>query len=322
MGIKASLKKILGVGAVSSFILTCSFLMIFYIKTREEDSFSKTNDRKITIFLDDNGITSKTETSSEKVKDFLIEKNIKLKEKDVVIPGLGDSLFAGQRIFIERSKRIKLDVGKGYEEFFTQSNFISDALAEKGVDYSEDDRITPPLQSRIFPDMEIKIVRVLKKTKTVEKEISFQTIIREDPKLDFGKNKTVQEGKNGLKKGDYQIIYENGEEVKRVLLFEEILKEPVPQIVVQGTKITPLSSENGFASWYSGIGAMSAAHRYLPFGSKVKVINKINNKSVIVTINDRGPFISNRVIDLSKDAFSAIASLGSGIVPVIVQKIQ
>ncbi|MCO6174617.1 septal ring lytic transglycosylase RlpA family protein [Flavobacterium sp. NRK F10] len=51
----------------------------------------------------------------------------------------------------------------------------------------------------------------------------------------------------------------------------------------------------------------TAAHRTLKFGTKVKVINPDTDKSVIVVINDRGPFVSGREIDLTKKAFSEIA---------------
>ena len=52
---------------------------------------------------------------------------------------------------------------------------------------------------------------------------------------------------------------------------------------------------------------LTAAHRKLPFGTKVKVTNKVNSKSVIVEINDRGPWVPGRDIDLSKKAFMDIA---------------
>ena|ERR1044071_1764620 len=48
--------------------------------------------------------------------------------------------------------------------------------------------------------------------------------------------------------------------------------------------------------------ALTAAHRSLPFGSKVRVTNKHNGKSVVVTITDRGPFVRGRVIDLTRAA--------------------
>lgn len=58
--------------------------------------------------------------------------------------------------------------------------------------------------------------------------------------------------------------------------------------------------------------AMTAAHRSLPFGSRVKVTNQSNGRSVIIRINDDGPHIPGRIIDLSAGAFARIASTGSG----------
>jgi rare lipoprotein A len=56
------------------------------------------------------------------------------------------------------------------------------------------------------------------------------------------------------------------------------------------------------------------AHKKLPFRYIVKVTNKSNGRSVIIRINDRGPFVKGRVIDLSKSALSRIGSLSSGLV--------
>jgi len=61
---------------------------------------------------------------------------------------------------------------------------------------------------------------------------------------------------------------------------------------------------------------LTAAHRKLPFGTKVKVTNIKNGKSVIVRINDRGPFIRGRVIDLSRSAFKKIGHTRSGVIRV------
>jgi peptidoglycan lytic transglycosylase len=56
--------------------------------------------------------------------------------------------------------------------------------------------------------------------------------------------------------------------------------------------------------------ALTAAHRTLPFGSKVKVTNKRNGRTVIVTINDRGPFVRGRVIDVSPAAAQVLGFSG------------
>ncbi len=58
--------------------------------------------------------------------------------------------------------------------------------------------------------------------------------------------------------------------------------------------------------------ALTAAHRTLPFGTRLKVTNQHNGKSVIVRVNDRGPFIRGRMLDLSRGAASRLGFIGSG----------
>ena len=66
----------------------------------------------------------------------------------------------------------------------------------------------------------------------------------------------------------------------------------------------------------------TAAHKKLPFGTKVRVTNVEPRKTVVVKINDRGPFVKGRILDLSKSAFSSIASTASGIIEVKIEVIE
>ncbi len=90
------------------------------------------------------------------------------------------------------------------------------------------------------------------------------------------------------------------------------------------------SAGSGIASYYwqgqrTASGAYfnpdgpTAAHRTLPFGTRVRVTNVSNGRSVNVTINDRGPFIAGRVIDLSRGAASVIGMTGQGLARVSVE---
>ncbi len=93
---------------------------------------------------------------------------------------------------------------------------------------------------------------------------------------------------------------------------------------------TPGSVERGLASWYGkefdGLPTasgetfrpekVSAAHRTLPLGTIVEVTNEKNGRTVRVKVNDRGPFVAGRIVDLSKAAASEIGSVGDGVVPV------
>ena len=67
-------------------------------------------------------------------------------------------------------------------------------------------------------------------------------------------------------------------------------------------------------------GALTAAHRTLPFGTKVRVTNKRNGRSVVVTITDRGPFVRGRVIDLTMAGANAIG-MGWGLAPVTLDRL-
>lgn len=98
-------------------------------------------------------------------------------------------------------------------------------------------------------------------------------------------------------------------------------------IVLAGAGTVMASSQTGFASYYKkgkrtangerfNPNDLTAAHRTLPFGTKVLVTNLRNGKSVIVRINDRGPFIRNRVIDLSLGAARAVDMTRSGVAKV------
>jgi rare lipoprotein A len=97
-----------------------------------------------------------------------------------------------------------------------------------------------------------------------------------------------------------------------------------------------LKTERGKASWYgdrfhgrmtaSGErfdqGDMTAAHRKLPFGARVRVKNERNGRSVVVRINDRGPYGPGRIIDVSRAAAEKLDMIRAGVVPVTVEVLE
>lgn len=100
---------------------------------------------------------------------------------------------------------------------------------------------------------------------------------------------------------------------------------PAPRAIAQ-EQVAIVQTLAGTASWYGGRfhgrrtasgetynqNALTAAHRTLPFGTEVVVTNETTGQSVVVRINDRGPFHGNRVIDLSRQAAQHIGMIGSG----------
>lgn len=96
-------------------------------------------------------------------------------------------------------------------------------------------------------------------------------------------------------------------------------------------------TESGEMSWYSvrtnggtrtasgeklSDKAFTAAHRTLPFGTKVKVTNLRNDRTAVVRINDRGPFIEGRIVDVSLGAARKLDFVGSGVAPCRIEVLE
>jgi rare lipoprotein A len=105
----------------------------------------------------------------------------------------------------------------------------------------------------------------------------------------------------------------------------------VAAVVVLPLAASSAKAESGVASVYStesgsrtasgarlNPGAMTAAHRSYPFGSQVRVTNRRNGRSVVVTVNDRGPFVRGRIIDVTPAAAQALGF--SGLTQVTVER--
>lgn len=123
-----------------------------------------------------------------------------------------------------------------------------------------------------------------------------------------------------------------------ILLFSLIACSLLPTDVKAPTPLPPGTgaSQTGVASWYgpgfhgrpTASGAiynqheLTAAHRTLPLGTRVMVTNLNNGRSIEVTINDRGPFAKERIIDLSYAAAQALEMIGPGTIPVRIEVID
>ncbi len=130
-----------------------------------------------------------------------------------------------------------------------------------------------------------------------------------------------------------------------ILLKQTVLKIPViliifilfscaPKKTIQGEYI-PLAAQQGVASWYGAefhgrptasgeifnMYEYTCAHREYPFGTKLRIVNLQNRKEVTCTVNDRGPFIPGRDIDLSYASAKKIDLIGSGTATVLMEPI-
>lgn len=231
---------------------------------------------------------------------------------------------------------------------------VGDALTAAQVTPDEDDVVTPAADTSLTDGLAIAYTNVEKRTTSKEEEVPFEKKEEKSDELEEGKTKVTTEGVNGVKTQNFVEVYHNGTLFASELQNEQVTKEPVTQVTQVGTKkkaskssddssesskssdsgsgsgggdLSPASGSSCQASYYwqeqttaSGErfnpSDLTAAHKTLPLGSKVKVTNPSNGKTVVVRINDRGPYVAGRCLDLSKAAMETIGGTSSGVITV------
>jgi murein DD-endopeptidase MepM/ murein hydrolase activator NlpD len=144
------------------------------------------------------------------------------------------------------------------EKYNVQENdVLSEIASNRDLSLEQLLQLNPDIEvdTLIKPGDELNVtvlkpyIKVMTKRETSKVEgISFRTEVREDSSMLNGEQRTTQEGKNGEKLVNYVIYHENGQELKQETVSEEILKEPVKEIIVKGTKVIP-SRGTGNLTW-------------------------------------------------------------------------
>jgi uncharacterized protein YabE (DUF348 family) len=315
---------------IKLFLLLFSFIFLTaFFPASESHAFLKSkpsdeadfNDTLKNVILIDNGLEFKAATRKNTVREMLEENKINVAQGDLIVPSMDHSLRPGDRIEIFRAIPIRIDVDGQKLEKMTFQKSVRDAIIENGIALSHLDEISPPGKTMPVDGMKIAITRINQEEKIVNETVDFKTVEKKDSELGWREKKVQQPGEKGTDEIKYQINYRNGKEVSRKVLEKKRIKEPIEELVIQGTYVKTGKSHKGLGTWYSFKGGMFAASPWLPMGSYARVTNTENGKSVMVQINDRGPFGPNRIIDLDKVAFAKIAGVGEGVINVKVEEV-
>jgi uncharacterized protein YabE (DUF348 family) len=221
-----------------------------------------------------------------------------------------------------RSKKITIKEGGRTIQTNTLQNTVEQAIWEnKDIQFSDDDLASPGRKTLLKDGMVITVTHVLIKEETKQQDIDYKTISNEDDSLSWRVKKVTQKGIKGKRETKYRVVYYDGKEISRKVLESNVLSDPTDEIVTQGTYVKTGKAKNGQGTWYSFRGGLFAASLTIPRGGYAKVTNNDNGQSVIVQINDSGPYGKGRIIDLDKVAFQKIADLGAGVINVKVEQV-
>lgn len=322
------IKKYIAFVFVAGFVFFTFRVFAFFSDSKPKLDFS---DTQKSISLDDNGSNFKTSTRSLTVSDFLQENKISLGDHDIITPDKSTPLYSGMNIRIDRASKVKILVDGKKINTYVMGKTVRRALTESDVTLSRLDKTVPPTNTLVTNNLQITVTRINVEEVTKEEPISFKTIVKNDSDMGWQEKKIETPGEKGKKEVKYKITYRDGQEVSRVILSSEVTQAPVSQVEIHGTYMKLGKKNPGQASFYSQPSYLKtkydpivsgfAANPWLPLGSYAKVTDDANGKSVIVQINDRGPFVKGRIIDLDRESFAKIAPLGAGVINVRVEPI-
>ncbi|MTI69340.1 MAG: DUF348 domain-containing protein [Firmicutes bacterium] len=196
--------------------------------------------KDVFVVVDGEGINHKT--TEETVKDVLNELEIDIKEYDYINQGLTNSLTDETEIIIKKAVPVKVKTKDKELKIYTTAETVKEMLDNKNISYDMDDKINPSLKENIKSNMEIEITEVIKSLEIKTKKIPFSTLIENNENLEIGKEKVKRTGESGIKKETIKKVYENGELIREIIVSEEILKDPVAEILEKGQKDMFVSS--------------------------------------------------------------------------------
>jgi len=267
--------------------------------------------KQITLSL--NGTQRNVFVTGETVDDVLAQINLRGSRSAQVFPSRAARVKDGDTIVYREAVNVRVAARGELREVITNEADVAGLLESLDIVVDPEDQVTPPPATPLSPGMIIRVVNVEVERVVEQEQLPYSTEVEKSNEYMQGVRKVVRAGVPGLANRTYEVRRENGREVSRTLVDSRQVRTPVKELVVEGTR--PPRSESGVASWYHRVG-MVAAHKTLPMGTEVHVTNVANGRTVTVIINDRGPYIEGRIIDLSDDAFARLAPLGVGTVNV------
>lgn len=188
-----------------------------------------------TIEVNIGGNTLSITTFSQDFNSVLHDKNIEIGDKDKTSLDLDSTIKDGQKIFIKKAVKVNVAVDGKTLNISSAEDNVEKMLEAEEIELSKEDIIEPSMITNIEEDMNIKITRVETKIIEEKQEIQFSKEFKKSGEYKKGTSKVIQSGENGEKLIKYEVVYKDSIEVSREKLSEEIVKEPVKEIIVEGT---------------------------------------------------------------------------------------
>ncbi len=211
------------------------------VDKKTSDVLAKTDkieiNRAVPVELVADGSVQSYLTPEKTIRAFFNAENVTLYEKDKLSVNLDAQIVSGMSMTIDRAVPVELTADGEVVTILTPEKTVKEFLETEKIVFNEKDKLSQSLEASIESGMKIAIVRVTSEVIEEVESIAFGVQEKKDSSMLKGKSQVKQEGVEGEKKITKEITYENGLEVARIELSQEIVKEPVDKIVAIGTKV-------------------------------------------------------------------------------------
>jgi 3D (Asp-Asp-Asp) domain-containing protein len=208
------------------------------------------------------GVPLTFESLDPTVGEALRREGLLIFSGDEVRPGLETPLTAGTRVFIERGVPLTLEADGRHLSARVVGDSVADALARQGIALRGKDYTLPGLDTPLTAEMSIRVVRVSELWEIEESPIDFETRWVPDPELELDQWQVRQAGAQGLRRRLERVVYEDGEEVRRIAEQEWVAQEPTPKVLAYGTRIAvrELSTAQGTLRYWRHLRMLATSY--------------------------------------------------------------
>lgn len=244
------LKKYFPHGPKIEFIVSISLVILTLIM------FSV----KKTVIISVDGRETKTVTFSHTYGKVLASNGIKIGPRDKVTPSLDKKVEDKGRLIVKRAVEVEVAVDCKKLNIKSAEDNVGDFLKKENIKTSRLDKVYPSRDHAVEKGMKIVVTRVQIKNMKESRTIEYETVLKNDSKIEDGTKKLLQEGQNGEKETTTRIIYEDGKEVSRKIISEIVKREPVQKVVAVGTLAHSTPSRGGSLNYAQSIKMKATAY--------------------------------------------------------------
>lgn len=218
---------------------------------------------KSDVIINDNEKQIAVKTMKTTVREVLEQNGISVSPDDYISIPLDARLQKIEEniITIDRAVPVNIYVDGQQKTLMTYRDTVKEALDTSSIKLGVNDKLVGvSADDKVSKDMDIKIVRVQTEVVNEDNSIPYKVVSRENGRLDKGVEKTVREGKEGVRRKSFEVVLEDGKEVAKKLITEAIVATPVDKLIEIGTVLNHKTSRGDVVRYSKALEMRATAY--------------------------------------------------------------